>query len=168
MSIYYSNPQNPLGLNSGRAEKVRVILRNGAASEGHCCVFDIAASDGEVTATLQEGGTDSPTVNVLKTDGTIGKSDNIKTVHFYCILAEDIAENAEGWAYIRGNVKALLGETTGAGDGVAGGSDAGGELMKTSNGERVIGICLETGANATLSFVIFDGVNGFGWQEAVA
>lgn len=165
MGLFYSNPQNPLGMNSGRAEKVRVIVRNGDGLDGECCVFDIAASDGEVTAKLEEGATDSPTANVLQTTTSIGKSDNIKTVHLYCILAENIAENAEGWAYIRGRVGALCGETTAAGDGLAGGSDADAQLMIAIDGERCIAIAAEIGADTTITQVWFDGMNGFGWNE---
>jgi hypothetical protein len=158
MALFSPSSQNPLGLPPGRPEKCRVKLRNSDGSKGQIVYFDLAASDGEVTASTNFGGATNPTSNViLATNAHDGNSDT--TGFLYGVLAEDITENGEGWCYYRGVIQALGGDTTAAGECLSVG--AGSELVvAAADHVNIMAISLETMADATLKWVIFDGING--------
>lgn len=166
MALFSPSSQNPLGLHPGRAEKVRVKMRGGAGSRGNTVRFVLLASDdAAVTASTSFGASTDPTANVLLATGShTGKETT--TVYLYGILAEDIADDGEGWCYIRGVVQALGGDTSAAGLGLTPGT--GSELVVIGDEDRCIAIALETMADGELKWVIFDGINGFGPTVDVA
>ena len=115
---------------------------------------------GAVTASTNFGQSTAPTANVILATATHDGTESDATHFIYGILAEDIADDGEGWCYTRGVVQALGGDTSAAGIGLAVG--AGSELLTAVVNARVIGIALETLADATLKWVAFNGVEGFG------
>jgi hypothetical protein len=93
--------------------------------------------------------------------------------HLYCVYAEDIADDGEGWAYIRGVVPLAWDAASDAtGSGGTPGSAAGLISLVSANAERVVAIALETtilyvsGNAATCTTCVFDGINGFGQFNA--
>lgn len=152
--------QNPLGLHPGRAEKVRVKMRGSAGLIGNVVYFDLAASDGSVTASTNFGAATNPTSNVvLATSDHDGTS--ALAAHFLLgVLAEGIADDAEGWCYIRGVIKALGADTSAAGTSLA--PVTGSEMGLAVTNAKVTGISLETMADATLKWIAFNGIEGFG------
>jgi hypothetical protein len=164
MGLFSPSSQNPLGLHPGRQERVRVKMRNSAGTQGMVCYFDLAASDGEVTASTNFGAATNPTANVITSTASQDGDEVASVIWLHCVLNEAIAENAEGWATIRGVVRALGGATTAAGVGLA--PTTGGELLQATVNTRVIGVALEALANATLGWVAFNGIEGFGSAAA--
>jgi hypothetical protein len=139
-------------------------MRNSDGVEGQCVYFDLAASDGEVTAAVAFGGTTNPTSNVIAATADHDGGQVSQVIWLIGILAEDIAENQEGWCYIRGVIRALGGDTSAAGVGLSPG--AGSELVANMVNSRIVAISLETMANATLKWVAFNGMEGFGTGAA--
>lgn len=158
MGLFSPSSQNPLGIHPGRAEKVRVVMRGSAGVKGNIVYFDLAAADAAVTAAVAFGGATNPTANVLLATGTHEGKDTL-TQWLFGILAEDIADDVQGFCYIRGIVQALGGDSANPGVGLK--PSTGSELLTSTTETTVVAISLETMANATLKWVIFDGINKF-------
>lgn len=163
--LFSPTSENPLGLHPGRAERVRVRMRDSAGVKGNTVYFDLAASATEVTAAVAFGAAGNPTSNVILATNTHDGTNEI-TRWLIGILAEDIADDGEGWCYIRGVVQALGGDTAAAGVGLT--PSAGSELLTQIDGCHVCAISLETMANGVLGWVAFDGINQFGDTVDVA
>lgn len=161
MGLFSPSAQNPLGLHPGRAERVRAKMRGSAGSRGNIVYFDLAASDGAVTASTVFGGATDPLSNVILATATHDGTAET-TAWIFGILAEDIVDDNEGWVYIRGVVQALITLTPNAGVGLKPMVDS--ELGVIVDKSIVVAITLETGVDAALGWVIFDGINKLGYQ----
>ena len=163
--LFTPSSGNPLGLHPGRAEKVRATMRGSSGNKGQVVYFDLAASDGDVTAAVAFGAVSNPTSNVILAtathDGTLES-----TMWFFGILKDNLDNDAEGWVYIRGVVQALIDQTPAAGTGLK--TMAGSELGVIIDKSTCVAITLETGVDAALGWVIFDGINKFGNVSDVA
>jgi hypothetical protein len=168
MAVFEASAENPLGLHPGKMDRVRVKVRGGTdLSKGMVCRFDLAASDtGSVVASTAFGGATGPTSNVLQATADHDGDETGSVIWLYCVLLEDIADDCEGWACIRGVVQALGGATVAAGVGLA--TTAGGELLHSPTNTRIIGISLEALSNATLGWVAFNGIEGWGCYSATS
>lgn len=164
MAVFDAASANPLGLNSGKSERVRVKMRGSAGSRGNTVYFDLAAGDGAVTASTAFGGATNPTSNVLLATASHDGGQTGSVIWLIGILAEDIADDAEGWCYIRGVVQALGGDTAAAGVGLS--PQAGSELGANMVNSRIVAVALETMADATLKWVALNGIEGFGTGSA--
>ncbi len=173
MALFDGNPQNPLGPNPGVAVKIRVMARGGDVKVGTIGQFTVdAADDGAVSASLSYGGATNPMSNTIASIATEGLSSQALWT-LYCVYAEDITEEAEGWAYLKGDILLAWdaqGDATGSG-GTAG-SAAGLISLVSNDHERVIAIARETtilyvsGSAVTRTRCYFDGINGFGQFSA--
>ena len=166
--LFYSSIENPLGLNPGPAEKVRVKMRGSAGTAGQAVYFDLAAGDAAVTAATTFGAAGNPTSNVLAATNS-HDGYQTTTVYFYGILAEAIADDAEGWCYIRGFVQAQSdGGSAAAGVGLT--PVASSYLGAISDGRRCCAVSAEGlgSTAAALKYVFFDGINGFNKTHDVA
>ena len=98
MALLQSNPENPLGLNQGIPEKVRVTARGGDITKGMVVYFDLAAADAGVTASTAWGSATNPTANVLKATAT---HNGVQTTAYWllAVAAEDISDDQQGWGF---------------------------------------------------------------------
>ena len=99
MGIFSTGVQNPNGLHNGTSERVRVIMRGGAGEKGQIVRFDFGASDGDVNLGFNNAEADAPARNVLAATGDHAAG------YILAVLEEDIADDAEGVAVIRGRVQ---------------------------------------------------------------
>lgn len=165
MALFKSSTQNPYGLNRSSPELVWVTLRGGSSAlKGSLVRFDIGSSDGGTTASTAFGNASSPTANVLPATGSHTSADD-PLIYLYAVLMQDLADDQSGWACIRGVVQALGGDTSAAGTQCTAGT--GSEMTAAATKQRVIGFPLETSADATLKWFVFDGINGFGFTVDV-
>lgn len=165
-ALFGTSSQNPLGLNAGQQEKVRVTLRGGSSAlKGSLVRFDLAASDGGTTAGVNFGLSTSPTANVLPATNS-HNGYQTTALYLYGVLDQDLADDGVGWCIVRGVCQALGGDTSAAGVGLAAGASS--ELVAVTDEVRCIAIALETMADATLKWVVFDGINGFSVTGDVA
>lgn len=165
MSLFKSQSQNPLGLNKSSPETVRCTMRGSAGSKGQIVRFDLAASDGGTTASTAFGNATNPTANVLLSTAS-HNGVQMTTPWLHGVLMADVADDAQVDVCIRGVVQALGGDTSAANVGLS--PVTGSELGACIDGSRIIAIALETLADGALKWVIFDGINGFGYQNDVA
>ena len=152
MSMFDTSVQGPYGLTPKNLD-VRVSARAGALAKGRVVKFDITASDAGTT-TAAVGGSGSIFANVIAATHPplVGS--------FHCVLLEDIADDGTGMARVRGIVDALGGDASTIGLLLTVNAD--GELEAPATAaDLVVGIALETLANATLGSVLFNG-EGFG------
>lgn len=163
--LFDTSAGNPLGLHPGRPMKVRVKMRGAAGTQGQIVRFDLAASDAAVTASTDFGSATNPTSNVLHATNS-HNGFQTTTVYLYAILQEAIADDGEGWAVVRGVTRALGGDTSAAGVGLAAGATS--ELVAITDEVRCVAIALETMADGSLKWVAFDGINGFAVTGDVA
>jgi hypothetical protein len=172
MAILGPSAQNPLGLHPGRQERVRVKVRGGDVKIGTIGQFEIDGNDAAVTAALTFGGSTDPTANTIASIAAEGLNTNNRW-NIYCVYMEDISDDGEGWAVVRGVVPlawdAASDTVGGAGTpGVAAGLIS----LVSANAERVVAIALETtilyvsGSATTRTTCIFDGIYGFGQFNA--
>jgi hypothetical protein len=83
----------------------------------------------------------------------------------FAVALEDVAAGARGRFRFRGVVDALITGTPAVGAPVAA-NNASDAIGATSATEKVIGYMIELGVDATLKKVYFDGIAGFGTDEA--
>lgn len=159
MGLFDTTSQPPLGLQASQEQRVRVVMRGGAGEKGQIVRFDLAGSDGDVTAgKLIDGKNDSPTANVLHA------TNSHQFGHIYAVLIEDIDDDNEGWAMLRGLVQVQSTSTSSPdnpGDYFTVGASSRAATMVQH--AKAIGISREAGASAgTLIWCLFNGVEGFG------
>lgn len=166
MGLLDSSVRPPFGFGQGQTEKVWCTMRASSGAKGQLVYFDLVAGDGAVTASTNFGNKTNPTANVLlATNSHDGTGD--QTAFLYGVLAQALADDASGWVIVRGVCQALGGDTSGAGEALCPG--AGSELIiPASDSSNICAIALETMANATLKWVMFDGINGFAKCRDVA
>lgn len=165
-ALFDSQTQNPIGLNATSPQKIWATLRGGSdLKKGAIVRFDLAATDGAVTASTSFGSATSPTANVLPATNS-HDGYQTTTVYLYGILDQDLSDDESGWVIIRGVCQARGGDSSGAGVGLTAGADS--ELVAITDGRRCCAIALETMADNTLGWVIFDGINGFNVTNDVA
>jgi hypothetical protein len=165
MAVFEAAGNNPLGLHPGKAERVRVKIQGSSGNRGQVVYFDLAtASTSGVTASTAFGGATDPTSNVRLATASHDGGQTGSVIWLHGILAEDIAAGAEGWCYIRGIVQALGGATIAAGVGLN--PVAGSEMGAAMVNSRITGISLEALTDATLGWIAFNGIEGFGTAGA--
>lgn len=164
--------QNPRGLNPGMAEKVRVFVRGGDVKIGTIVQFELDAADGDVTASLNYGGSADPTSNVIASIANEGVLTQA-LYHFYGVCVADIDDNAQGDVYIRGDIPLAWDAASDAtGSGGTPGSAAGLISLVSANTERIVCIARETtilyvsGDGNTLTQVWFEGIYSLGQFNA--
>ena len=162
-------------------EIVRVTVRGGAVTAGDVRMFDITGSDAATVLNGGLGGTDSVNVNVVQ---PLAAVDNFG---IYCMMLEDVADDGDGWALLRGMVDyeknwGIGGITTGvylhafyttgalvsgyfyspvAGDYVSHDTNSGAKIIAIGQNESSVA---STGVEANLTYALFNGVEGFGYQ----
>ena len=165
MGIFSTSAPDPLGLTEGATEKRRCYMRGGAGTKGQVVRFDLAAADTGTTASTIFGLSTSPTANVLVATGSHTSADD-PVVYLCGILLDDVADDALVDVCIRsGRVQALGGDTSAAGVGLVPGTSS--RLVAAATKQRVIAIALQTMVSAALCYVMFDGMNGFGFAVDV-
>lgn len=83
----------------------------------------------------------------------------------FAVALENVALGEKGLFALSGIVDALISGTPAIGTGVSGKVTTN-DLAAPAAGDKIIGFMLETGVNAQLKKVMFDGVNGFGQKLA--
>lgn len=159
MGLLDSSVRPPFGFGQGQAEKVWCTMRGGSGSKGGVVYFDLVAGDAAVTASTNFGNKTNPTANVIAATSTQdGEGD--QTCPIMGVLAQDLADDASGWVYVRGVIQALGGDTAAAGEGLVV-NDSSELIIVHADSLNIVAIALETLADATLKWVLFDGINGF-------
>lgn len=173
MALFSPSSQSPLGLHPGRAEKVRVKAR-AAVKVGTIVQFELDGNDAAVTASASFGGSGDSTANVIASIASEALNTNVLW-HVYGVCVADIADDGEGWVYIRGGSIPLAWDAAESvpGQGGTPGVSAGLISLVSANAERVVAIPLDatttlyvSGNASTLTNCIFDGVNGLGQFNA--
>lgn len=168
MALFDTSCQNPLGLHPGPVEKVRAYARGGAITKGMVVRFDVGATDGDVTAAVTFGGASNPTSNILAaTSSHNGYQTTL--VYLYGVAMEAIANDGQGWVCIRGLVQAQSdGTANAAGTGLAAAANS--RLAAVGDEVRCCAIAAEAMDDdaGDLSWVFFDGINGFAITGDVA
>ena len=170
--LFSTSVQNPRGLNPGMPEKVTVIARGGDLKIGHIVQFELDAADGDVTASLNYGGSSDPTSNVIKSIAAEGLLSQA-LYHIYGVCVADIDDNATGEVYIRGDVPLAWDAASDAtGSGGTPGSAAGLISLASANTERIVCVARETsilyvaGDGSTLTQCWFEGFYSLGQFNA--
>ena len=170
--LFSTSVQHPRGLNPGMPEKVTVIVRGGDVKIGTIVQFELDANEGEVTASLNYGGSTDPTSNVIASIANEGKLTQA-LYHIYGVCVADIDDDATGEVYIRGDVPLYWDAASDAtGSGGTPGSDAGLIELVSANTERIICVARETtilyvsGNGATLTQCWFEGFYSLGQFNA--
>lgn len=164
-ALLFGNVGDPLGLAQSPPQVVNAYMRGSAGSQGQIVRFDLGASDGAVTASTNFNQATNPTANVLlATNSHNGVQTTV--MYLYGVLMEDVADDAIARVCIRGVVQALGGDTAAAGSALNVG--AGSELIVAIDSARVCAVALETLADATLKWVVFNGIEGFAATNDVA
>jgi len=165
MALFGPSAQSPLGLHPGKAERCRVKMRDSAGVKGNVVYFDAAGAATETVDIVAFGGATNPLSNVILATATHDGSLEA-TIWLLGILDEDIADDGEGWCTYRGVTQALITGTPAAGSALKPMADS--ELGLIIDKARACAITLETGVDATLGWVIFDGINQFHGSSDVA
>ena len=156
MGLLTGPTANPLGLHAG-LEKVRAKAPLTAIAVGQCVYFDLAAAASGVTASTAFGASTSPTANVVLATATHdGTLEATAWIHGIALTAAAAAGD-ELWVCVRGVCQALINGTPATGTYLTPTADS--ELTTAIDDCTNVGITLETGVNATLKWVVFDGIN---------
>lgn len=158
MALFDTTSQPPLGLQAKQQQRVRVICRGGAGEKGQIWRFDLAGSDGDVTAgKMIDGKNDSPTANVLAATNSHAFG------HIYVVLDEAIADDAEGWAVLRGLVQVQATGATSPNVGTYFTVGASSRAVTMVQHAKALGVAREAGGSAgNLFWANFNGVEGLG------
>ena len=149
------NVRSPLGLTVGQPEWVFAYHRGGTGNKGEVVEFDLTASDGDVTAsTYLDGESSRPFCNVIATTQTGAAT---PYWHIFGVLMEDAVDNQKVKVCVRGRVQALGGEAVDPATALI--LTTAGELIAATDNTYAVGMALETLANATLGWILFDGLN---------
>lgn len=170
--LFSTSVLNPLGLNPGSAERIRVIARGGDVKIGTIVQFELDAADAAVTASLNYGGSTDPTSNVIASIAAEGLMTQA-LYHIYGVCVADIDDDTEGYLYLRGDVPLAWDAASDAtGSGGTPGSAAGLISLVSANAERIVAIARETtilyvsGDGTTLTRCWFEGVYSLGQFNA--
>jgi len=170
MGIFDTSINHPLGAHPGAVQKIRAYIRDTSVSKGHVVTMlldvskDLSATVDTTDGHLNIGSATSPTSNFEKSiNGDVANAAG-GTRNFFAVALEDITAGTAGWVALSGRVQALVTTANVVGGSALSVGNTAGELDSSLTGDTILAVAHNDADNAAngLTYVFFDGINGFG------